>query len=140
MNNINRAPRILSRIKRLLVNSGARPRGVHFGLYAGLTLEIDLQTQMQLYLGLWEAEISKYLLGELRTARFFIDIGAGSGEMVALFAKQEQVTVIHAVEPVLTEIDRLRRNLGLNGLNEEKVRIVAKLIGEKIHRSVRPSL
>jgi predicted RNA methylase len=132
MGNINHAPRILSRLKNLVVRPGVRAVRVPFGLYEGLVLELDLQSQMQVYLGLWEAEIGKVLLAELKTARFLIDVGAGGGELAALFARQAQVSIVHAVEPVLSEVARLRRNLGLNGLDEGKVRVVTKLIGEKL--------
>jgi predicted RNA methylase len=126
--NLNAAPRVLSFIKRYVVPAGRQIRYVPFGLYRGLRLNIDLRSQMQTYLGLWELETHKDLRGLLRHVRWFIDVGAGGGELCLLFRKAGTNIVI-AAEPQSSEGELLRENLSANGLRPSEVEIITKFIG-----------
>ena len=55
--------RPLSTVKQLVVgNQGRQPYRVHLGLFRNLVLNLDLQHQTQIYLGLYERETYKYIL------------------------------------------------------------------------------
>jgi hypothetical protein len=106
--------RPLSTIKSVLVKPGRKPRRVRLGLYRGLTLQLDLATETQIYLGLWEQETYRFIRSVLSSCRWLIDIGAGKGELSLLLATQPNVTKVIACEPVASEIEIFRMNLNLN--------------------------
>jgi len=126
--NINAAPRLLSSIKRHVVPSGRRIRHVPFGLYRRLRLNLDLGSQMQTYLGLWERETHRDIRRLVHHVRWLIDVGAGAGELCLLFKKAGTGIVI-AAEPQIAEVALLRENLAANGLRLSEVEIITKRIG-----------
>lgn len=113
--------RFLSRAKSLVVPAGAKPRRVRAGLYRDLTLEIDLQSQSQLLLGLWERETFPWIRQAATRCAWAIDIGAGSGELVAFLLRDSPATRVFAFEPGAHALAMTRRNLVLNGLDTERV-------------------
>jgi hypothetical protein len=106
--------RPLSALKSALVTPGRKPRHVLWGLYSGLTLNLDLATETQIYLGLWERETYRYVRSALSSSRWLIDIGAAKGELSILLATQPNVAKVVACEPVASEIELLRMNMELN--------------------------
>jgi hypothetical protein len=108
--------RPLSRIKSAIVRGGQRPVRVPFGLFKGITLELDLAHAMQKYLGLWETETYPFIREAAARCRWAVDIGAGSGELTLYLLLKSQAEAVHAFEPDETEIPRIRANLALNGL------------------------
>jgi hypothetical protein len=73
----------LSSIKSKLLPDESSVRLVLFGLFKGLQFEINLRSQIQLYLGLWERETYRAIRRAALTAEWFVDIGAGKGELCA---------------------------------------------------------
>ncbi len=106
---------------------GPRPRRVLFGPFRGLTLEIDLQTQSQLFFGLYEAELNSYIGAALRQSRWIIDVGAGAGELSLLFAKHKKE--FFAIESSPEAAGKLLQNALLNGLHVSEDRLIDKFAG-----------
>jgi Methyltransferase FkbM domain len=124
-NNSNFRP--VSVLKNIVVPSGSRPRTIPFGPFKGLRLNIDLASQMQVYFGLWEFETYPYIHAALKESSWFIDVGAGFGELCILFRKNLCHAV--AIEPDPTCLSLLHSNLVLNGLSDSDVEIVPKYVG-----------
>ncbi len=72
--------RFLSRIKALVVPSGSRVRPIQFGVFRGLKMDLDLQSQTQIYAGLFERELYDWVYRLAKHIRTGIDAGAGQGE------------------------------------------------------------
>lgn len=122
--------RPLAWIKRRLVKGGRRPYRVHLGLFKGLILDLDLQHQTQVCLGLWEQETYSYLRKAAGTCEWMVDIGAGKGELCLYFLKNSRAENIVALEPQDPEIEIINTNLALNGeQNNRTVTISNKLVG-----------
>lgn len=107
--------RPLAWIKRRLVRKGRRPYKAPIGLFQDLTLNLDLQHQTQIYLGLWERETYPYLRKAAARCEWIVDIGAGQGELCLFFLKNSSARKILAFEPKDSEADIMRTNLSLNG-------------------------
>lgn len=107
--------RPLAWVKRRLVKSGRRPYRVHLGLFKGLTLNLDLQHQTQVYLGLWEQETYSYISKAATSCEWMVDVGAGKGELCLYFLKNSHAECIIALEPQDSEIEIIKSNLSLNG-------------------------
>lgn len=121
---------LVSAIKLRLVRSGPEPRRIPLGLYAGLTLEIDLASQTQLYLALWERETHPFLRRAIATSRWLVDVGAGSGELVLAFLRDQPDGHVWAIEPSDAGRRAMERNLALNpDLPAANVTMVSELAG-----------
>jgi hypothetical protein len=115
-------------IKRVILPTKPRIVTIPFGLYCGLRLKIDFQYQSQFYLGLYEAETNRAIRSVLHRAKWFIDIGAGMGELSILF-KRLGATVV-AVEP-WTSGYPFYENLRANNIPLEEISVVEKPVGNK---------
>jgi hypothetical protein len=82
-------------------------------------MEIDFDYQTQLFLGLHEREVQKWLIR--RSARYMAaaDIGAGEGEYTLFFLKKTHARRVWTFEPLADCRAILARNLVLNGLEDE---------------------
>jgi precorrin-6B methylase 2 len=126
----NLAPsHLLSLAKNLMVPAGRSPRRVRSGLYKDVVLDLDLRSQTQMVLGLWERETYAFVQTAGANAQWLLDIGAGSGEMTLYFLRQPNLIRAIAVEPDSAEVDALRRHLKLNGFSEDSCQIVNGRIG-----------
>lgn len=122
--------RPLSWIKRRLVKKGRRPYKVRIGLFRGLVLDLDLQHQTQIYLGLWERETHEYLREAAGSCDWVVDVGAGQGELCLFFLKNSRASRIIALEPQDSEANIIRTNLSLNGARDSRVVTISnKLVG-----------
>jgi precorrin-6B methylase 2 len=119
--------RPVSVIKSIVMPSGSRSRTIPFGPYKGLILNIDLKSQTQFYLGLWEFETHPYIRVALKESNWLIDVGAGFGELCILFRKKLCHAI--AIEPDATSLSLLRSNLELNELSISDIEIVPKYVG-----------
>jgi precorrin-6B methylase 2 len=122
---------VVSAIKSKLVSDKSRVRRVLFGLFKGLRFDINLRSQTQLYLGLWERETYGAIQRAAQTAEWLIDIGAGRGELCILFASLQNVGRIIAIEPNELETSALRVNLNHNNINPDRVEVLEKFAGTK---------
>lgn len=122
--------RPLAWIKRRVVKKGRRPYRVRGGLFKGLTLNLDLQHQTQVYLGLWERETYQYLRKAAEDCGWMIDVGAGHGELCVFFLKHSRAKKVLAFEPQEAEAGIIKTNLVLNGEQEnQSVTISEKFVG-----------
>jgi len=121
--------RILSRAKNMLVPKGKRPRKVRLGLYKGLTIEADLEHDMQLLTGLWERETYSCIRIAAARCDWAIDIGAGNGELVLFLLRECEAKPVIAVEPRLEANQAIERNLRLNRMLADRLAIRTNYVG-----------
>jgi hypothetical protein len=120
----------VSAIKSALVPAGTRPRKVAFGLYKGLTFDLDLRCESQLYLGLWERETYRSIQQAVGRFVWAIDVGAGSGELCIRLLRTAATGPIFAFEPQASRVAVLRHNAALNHCaDDSRLIIVDKLAG-----------
>src|SRR5258705_11943378 len=72
--------RPLSYFKNKFVPAGTLPRAILHGPFREIILELSLQTQMQMYLGLFEKETHFWIKALTRNIATAIDAGAAYGE------------------------------------------------------------
>lgn len=106
--------RPLSRAKQRLAPHGRHTYRVPFGLLNDLRLQLDLQNEMQIYLGLWERETYRRIRSVAQDCAWFVDVGAGKGELCLFFIKNSPASRIIAVEPQTSETDIMSTDLRLN--------------------------
>jgi SAM-dependent methyltransferase len=120
--------RPVNHLKRILMPTGRHPRKVLFGPFRGLVLNLDFQTQSQLYWGLYEKELNYYIRLALSKSHWIIDIGAGAGELSLLFAKNGKE--FFAIEASADEIQNINFNAMLNSIIAPPERLICKFAGE----------
>src|SRR4051812_20189563 len=103
--------RTLSHIKRLLVPAGRKPRRILAGPFRGLVIELDLQTQFQLWIGTFERELYPWILKLSRGIGSAIDVGAADGEYTLYFSKKTSARRVFSFEPLPQTMSRVRTNL-----------------------------
>jgi len=93
-------------------------------------MNINLASQTQLYLGLFERETYPWLWRLSQGIASAIDIGAAHGEYTLFFLKNTLASKIYAFEPSPIIMSHLRGNLGLNPkLGLERLVLSSKLVG-----------
>jgi hypothetical protein len=103
---VNLAPfHPLSFIKDLMVPVGRTPRRVRFGLYKDIVLDLNLRSQTQMVLGLWEGETYGFVQTAGANVPWLINIGAGGGEMTLYFLRQPGSIRAIAAEPHRAEVE-----------------------------------
>jgi hypothetical protein len=121
---------MLTSLKKAVFGEGPKVRRIPAGLYRGLTMELDLARQTQLFLGLIERETHSWIRSYVAGARSAIDIGAGEGELVLYLLKRTAVEKVYAFEPSDQTRARLIQNLALNDFAEDqRVNVSAKFVG-----------
>jgi len=90
------------------------------GLYKGIKMEIDFSNQLQLYLGLWEAETHPWLKKFSEGIKTAIDIGAACGEQTAYFIKKTGAKNVYAFEPSIELCEQIRKIILLNNCDKKK--------------------
>jgi len=120
---------VVSRIKSTLVSDVRQVRTVPFGLYKGLNLDLNLTTQTQIFLGLWERETYWAIRRAAPKAKWFVDVGAGKGELCLFFARLKHVKRIIAMEPNHTEAHALIANLNHNNIDSDRIEVFENFAG-----------
>jgi SAM-dependent methyltransferase len=128
--------RPVSWIKGLFVGSTLRPRRVPIGLYKGISLELDLSSQTQAWLSLYERETHPFIRATAKTAAWVIDIGAGKGELTAYFLKNTGSHVF-AVDPLENDLAVLARTVARNGLDDRRLTVINGYAGTDPERAIR---
>ena len=108
--------RPLSYLKNKLVPLGSGPRTILHGPFREITLELSLQTQMQMYLGLFEKETHFWVEALTRDIATAVDAGAAFGEHTLFLLMKTDAEVVYAFEPATDLHEVLRKNLSLNSL------------------------
>jgi len=122
--------RPISMLKQLMVPTGTRAVKIPLGIYRGFKLNIDFESQTQIYLGLWEFETYPYIRRALCDARWLIDVGAGFGEMCILFKRNLRRVI--AIEPDEIALSRLHLNMALNGISDADIEVHPRYVGAAI--------
>ena len=123
-------PKPLSRLKLLVVPAGKRRRNVITGAFRGLSLEMDLRHQTQLFLGLHEREVYRDLRALAGGIRSAVDIGAAEGEYALFFLIRTNALTVLAVEPAAELRDAMRRNADSNPHHRGQLKICPYFVGE----------
>lgn len=119
-------------IKKLFMPKGIAPRRIKFGICKGLIMQLDLNHQSQIYLGLYEREIYKWLKKISSGINTAIDIGAAYGQYTLFFLKKTNSKKIISFEPEANCLNIFKTNLKLNGFAEsERFRLIEKFVGVK---------
>jgi len=123
---------LLSKAKAKIVRGGLRTYIVPFGLYRGLKLKLDLRSNVQVLMGLFELETHRYIK-KWSDYEWIIDVGAGTGELCLFMLKRKpHVRKIFAIEPNKNEVQRMKLNLKLNPeLDVTKITVVERRIGTR---------
>jgi hypothetical protein len=123
--------RLLSRIKNSLIRGGKRPRKIVLGPLSGIVMRLDLQSDTQLCLGLFEKETHRDLIRLSRNLSSAIDVGAAPGEYALYFLMKTSASRIYLFEPDELRTPMLRDNLSLNGLDaSERLVWSRQMVGE----------
>jgi len=127
-----RNPKLASKIRNTL--NASAPRGltetwVAGGLIQGLLLNLDLQTEKDYWLGTYEIELQTAIKKYCRPGMVIYDVGANIGYVSLIFAKQvgEKGKVI-AFEPLPENLQRLQKNITLNGLGSRITCVQAAVV------------
>jgi hypothetical protein len=126
--NLKATMRLHTAIKNVILPTDKRLVEVPFGLYRGLRLKINFQTQLQLYLGLNEFETNRAIRSVLHRAKWMVDIGAGHGELSILFKRAG--AAVFAVEPLARGGYDIYENLMANSISVDDIRVIEKYIGD----------
>jgi hypothetical protein len=123
--------RFLSTLKNSVVPSGHEPRRILTGPFKGIEIDLSLQTQLQLYLGLFERETHSWLRRFSNGLVTAVDIGVSNGEYTLFFLMKTQARKIYAFEPDGSCLPVLRENLRLNGVDHtERLDLSTKFVGD----------
>jgi len=86
------------------------------GILRGVKMHLDLNSQSQIYLGLYEREIFGWFKRFSRGIQTAIDIGGGDGQFTLYFLKKTSANKVYTFEPNPDNQEKIRRNLALNDL------------------------
>lgn len=115
---------LLGRLKNQVVRSGSEPRRIRSGAFKDLRMDLDLRRQAQVYLGLYERELYRWLRVLGRDAVTALDVGAADGAYSLYFLKRTSARAVYAFEPDAAARKGLVSNLRLNDLDgDSRVRV-----------------
>ena len=121
---------LLRRIKTLVVKPGAKPRRILAGPFKGLTMNLDLANQTQLYIGLFEREVYSSLKRLSKDIKTAVDIGADQGEYSLFFLRKTSIQKLFTFEPSDVGTERLKESLVLNDIiDDPRLVFSSKFVG-----------
>jgi FkbM family methyltransferase len=122
-----RVPGLAPLLRRML--NRAAPQGlsevrIAAGGLAGYTLQLDLQTEKDYWLGTYEPELEQAAGRLVPPGAVVYDVGANIGYTALLLAKAAgQGGRVYAFEALPDNLARLQRNVALNGMTD-RIRVV----------------
>ena len=120
---------MVARIKNKFIKPENKVKLIRFGLLSGVTFNINLSYQAQLYFGLWERETLEFVRLFSRDIATAIDIGAGEGEYALYFIQKTLASTIIICEPSDSSRSMLEKNIKLNNpLRECKLNFIKDFI------------
>lgn len=127
------APKPLQMVKNAVLPDGKRCRRLRLGIARGINLEIDFSMQTQMYLGLYEIELNKYLRRLCRPGFRSFDVGAQFGYDALILAKlsRSQVASFECDPDVFEE---LKRNLQHNPPLANRIELYEGFVGSEDDR------
>jgi hypothetical protein len=114
-------------LRRLIVGRNGGPRRLPFGIGRGLKLDIDPTSPLDMYLGLYEYEIAKYIEEFCRPGYVSFDIGGFDGYYALVLGRLTGGRVI-VFEADPGSCERVRRNCDANPEIGERVEIENKFV------------
>lgn len=123
---------LLAGLLRRMLNQAA-PEGmtvvrVAGGDLEGMSLELDLQVEKDYWLGTYEPELQKAIRDFIQPGEIVFDIGANIGYISLLFAQQVGAGgKIVAFEAFPSNVDRLKKNIALNNL-QDRIEVIAAAV------------
>jgi len=122
--------RLASNLKNLIVSPGRKPRRILAGPFRGIVMDLSLESQTQVYLGLFERETHSWLNRLSKGISTAIDIGVEEGEHTIYFLTKTKATKVFAFEPNASCLPFLQENLELNKLAQsDRLEISTKFVG-----------
>ena len=123
--------RLLSTVKNLVIPPGRGPRNVLGGPFKGIKMNLSMQDETQVYLGLFERETHPWLMRLSRNLRSAVDIGAAHGEHTLFFLTKTEAARVYAFEPDTSCLPLFRENLSLNEMSQSpRLQICTKLVSD----------
>ena len=109
--------------------TGLTPVKVAAGGLAGFTLLLDMQLEKDYWLGTYEPELETALRDLVEPGMVTYDVGANIGYVTLLLARAVgERGRVFAFEALLSNVERLRANIGFNGM-QARVTVVAAAVG-----------
>lgn len=122
--------RVISEIKGWVVPSGRHPRTIKAGALKGLKMSLDLKCQTQLFAGLYEREIHRWLNRLSAGVRSAVDVGAAEGAYTLYFLFKTEARRVISIEPDPSMVEILRQNLNLNSVNgDPRLEVRSQFVG-----------
>lgn len=122
---------LLTRAKNLCVSTERRPRSILSGPLRGIQMNLELRTQAQLYLGLYERETFPWIRRLSRGINSGADIGVAEGEFTLFLLTRTGAAQVWAFEPNPAVRPLFEANLQVNGMeNTPRLNIVEKFAGD----------
>ena len=117
-------------LKYIVFGKERKPRTIWFGPGRGLKLLTDPQHNVQLILGLAEAELTKYFREFGVGCMSFCDVGASNGQYSLVVRKLNPQATIFACESEPARADEFAENARLNGFEiNRQLQWIPKFIG-----------
>jgi len=108
--------------------SGLAEVKVAAGDLVGFSLQLDMQTEKDYWLGTYEPALQSALRTLIPAGAVVYDVGANIGYVSLLLAKAAgEAGRVYAFEALPDNVERLQRNLALNGFGA-RVQVVAKAV------------
>jgi SAM-dependent methyltransferase len=119
-----------SKLKSWLLPAGRSPRRIRFGLLGGLSMQLDLASDSQRWLGLQERELYRWVRRLGRGIHTAFDVGANDGMYTLYFLARTSARKIYSFEPSADSVQALEQNLALNRLaGEPRLEIADRKVG-----------
>ena len=117
-------------MKNVIIPCGSQERTILTGPFKGIRMHLDLRTQTQFYLGLFERELYPWVTRFATGVRNVVDIGAAQGEYTLFALLKTNAERVIAFEPSPQAVEHLQRNLDTNGLaHSDKLVLHTRFVG-----------
>lgn len=129
---IYRQPRLASLIRNRLNRAaphGLTPVQIAAGSLQGYTLELDLQTEKDYWLGVYEPNLQQAIKDLIQPGQVVYDVGANVGYISLSLARAVTATGhVHAFEALPDNFARVQKNIQLNSLQDAITPVHAAVI------------
>ena len=116
---------LVSLVKSLVLPKGRRKRKLRFGPAAGSIVNLDLQHELRLFLGLYEKELEPYFRRLVAKGDRSFDVGGQYGYDALMLAKLSGAPVV-SIELDKDAAADMRQNFGMNS---EAIEVVEAFVG-----------
>lgn len=120
--------KLASALKSTFVTDARKPRKILAGPFRGIVMNLSLQSQAQMYIGLFERETHRWIRRFSRNLCSAADVGAAYGEYTLFFALKTSAKNVYAFEPDQECLPAFRDSLGLNPKGDWSHKIIASSV------------